>query len=64
VLSGLAARYRQIVVDVAACYFKDVQPDWWEWLPAAIYQVIAVKNRSHNPKTGDTVLHSSLVIHQ
>jgi hypothetical protein len=24
---------------------------WWEWPPATITQVIAVKNRSHNPKT-------------
>jgi hypothetical protein len=27
---------------------------WWEWLPATIERVIAVKNRSHNPKTTDT----------
>jgi len=27
---------------------------WWEWLPATITRVFAVKNRSHNPKTADT----------
>jgi len=24
---------------------------WWEWPPATITREIAVKNRSHNPKT-------------
>jgi hypothetical protein len=31
---------------------------WWEWLPATIERVMAVKNRSHNPKTTDTKLQS------
>jgi len=31
---------------------------WWEWPPAMITRVIAVKNRSHNPKTTDTKLQS------
>jgi hypothetical protein len=31
---------------------------WWERLPAAIIRVIAVKNRSHNPKTTDSKLQS------
>jgi hypothetical protein len=34
---------------------------WWEWLPATIERVIAVKNRSHNPKTTDTKLQSFFI---
>jgi len=29
---------------------------WWEWPPATITRVIAVKNRSHNPKTTEIKL--------
>ncbi len=31
---------------------------WWEWPPATIPRVIAVKNRSHNPKTTKIKLQS------
>jgi hypothetical protein len=31
---------------------------WWEWPPATITRVIAVKNRSHNPKTNGSKLQS------
>jgi len=31
---------------------------WWEWPPATITRDIAVKNRSHDPKTVDTKLYS------
>jgi len=41
------------------CQYKAEINGWWEWLPATIIDVdptglIAVKNRSHNPKTTDT----------
>jgi len=35
--------------------------DWWEWPPATITREIAVKNRSHNPKTTDTKLQSFFI---
>ena len=38
--------------------FVNILNGWWEWLPATIERVIAVKNRSHNPKTTDTKLQS------
>ena len=37
---------------------KPLSSGWWEWLPATIEGAIAVKNRSHNPKTTDSKLQS------
>jgi hypothetical protein len=45
--------------------FKIIQVEvngWWEWPPATITREIAVKNRSHNPKTSATKLQSFLSI--
>jgi hypothetical protein len=45
------------------CQFLAEINGWWEWLPATIIDVdptgsIAVKNRSHSPKTADIKLQS------
>jgi len=40
------------------CERSELTCGWWEWLPATIERVIAVKNRSHNPKSTDTKLPS------
>jgi len=40
---------------ISSCH-RAVFNGWWEWLAATIERVIAVKNRSHNPKTTNTKL--------
>jgi len=44
------------------CERSELTCVWWEWLPATIERVIAVKNRSHNPKSTDTKLPSFFLI--